>query len=194
MKTLLFALTILGLWFSATFADADQDPNNREINLSETESKILKIVASVSLSSDGKLLTVVFANENPEPLIISISSLVSPRFTASFRVDNGAWASSVSALFPSESKILTSINNKHLSADNEATILLPATGTVTAVFDFMVLEKQMLSAFQNQSQNEAGAKLSSFSLQFSDLFVFPESKDSDVRSKLSTPTLHLGKP
>jgi len=52
----------------------------------------------------------------------------------------------------------------------------------------------MLSAFQSQAQNEAGASISSFSLQFSDLFIFPEDTDSGVRQRLSTPTLRLGKP
>lgn len=194
MKTLLFALTILGFWFSAAFADTAGGSKTSQINLSEIESKILKIATSVSLSSDGKYLTLILTNENSEPMKISIPSLASPRFTASFSGLNGAWASALSAPLPDESNLLTSVNDKHLSPTNEATISMPATGTVTATFDFMVLEKLMLSAFQNKAQNETDAKLSSFSLQFSDLFIFPEDMDSDVRAKISTPTLRLGKP
>ena len=193
MKTLSVALVIIGFWFSAAYADTALDSNTSQIKLSEIESKILKIATSISLSSNGKLLTLVLTNENPEPIKISIPSLASPRFTASFRVEN-VWATSLSAPLSGGNKILASINDQVLSNENQVVISMPATGTVTVSFDFKILEKLMLSAFQSQAQNEAGASISSFSLQFSDLFIFPEDTDSGVRQRLSTPTLRLGKP
>jgi len=194
MKTLSLALVIIGFWFSAAYADTALDSNTSQINLSEIESKILKIAASISHSSNGKLLTLVLTNENPEPIIISIPSLVSPRFTAAFRVENSVWPTALSAGLPGGNIILASINDQDLSNENQVVISMPATGTVTVSFDFKVLEKLMLSAFQNHAQSEVGASLISFSLQFSDLFIFPEDTDSGVRQKLSTPTLRLGKP